>query len=57
VIAAATPASGAEALLGGLRWGLWSAIAYAALAFVLVVVCMRPGSRETKWSSSNATER
>jgi EmrB/QacA subfamily drug resistance transporter len=57
VIAAATSASGAGTLLGGLRWGLWSAIAYAALALVLVVVFMRPGSHETKRSSSNATER
>jgi EmrB/QacA subfamily drug resistance transporter len=57
VIGAATAASGADALLGGLRWGLWSAISYAALALVLVVVCMHPGSRETKRSSSNATER
>jgi EmrB/QacA subfamily drug resistance transporter len=57
VIAAATAASGSAALLGGLRWGLWSAIAYAALALLLVVVGMRPGSRETKRSSSNATER
>jgi hypothetical protein len=32
VIAAATAASGSAALLGGLRWGLWSATAYAALA-------------------------
>jgi MFS family permease len=54
VIAAATAASGAEALLGGLRWGLWSALAYAALALVLVVLCMRPGSRETKKFSSNS---
>ena len=57
VIAAATSASGAGTLLGGLRWGLWSAIAYAALALVLVVVFMRPGSHETKRSSSSATER
>ncbi len=54
VIAAATATSGADAHLGGLRWGLWSAIAYAALALVLVVVCMRPRSRETKRSSANA---
>ena len=53
VIAAATTASDSAALLGGLRWGLWSATAYAALAVLLVVVCMRPGSRETKGSSSN----
>ena len=54
VIAAATATSGADALLGGLRWGLWSAIAYAALALVLVVVCMRRRLRETKRSSANA---
>ena len=53
VIAAATTASDSATLLGGLRWGLWSATAYAALAVLLVVVCMRPGSRETKGSSSN----
>jgi hypothetical protein len=54
VIAASTAASASATLLGGLRWGLWSAIAYAALALVLVVVCMLPGSRETKRSSANA---
>jgi MFS family permease len=57
VIAAATAASGADPLLGGLRWGLWSAIAVALLALMLVVVFMRPGSRETKKCSSKATER
>jgi len=61
VIAAVTAPGGgsvgAGPLLGGLRWGLWSAIAYAALALVLVVVFMHPGSHETKRSSSNATER
>jgi EmrB/QacA subfamily drug resistance transporter len=57
VIAAAPAASDSASLLGGLRWGLWSATAYAALALVLVVVCMRPGSRETKGTSSKATER
>src|SRR5687768_2340367 len=46
VIAAATAAPGADALLGGLRWGLWSAIAFAVLDLVLVVVFMRPGPRE-----------
>jgi len=56
VIAAASAASGADALLGGLRWGLWSAMAFALLALMLVAVCMRPGSRETKRSSSKATE-
>jgi MFS family permease len=56
VIAAATAASDST-LLGGLRWGLWSATAYATVAFVLVVVCMGPGSQKTKWSSSNAAER
>jgi EmrB/QacA subfamily drug resistance transporter len=45
VIAAATAASGSAALLGGLRWGLWSAIAFAVLALMLVVVSMRPSSR------------
>jgi MFS family permease len=54
VIAASTAASASATLLGGLRWGLWSTIAYAALALVLVVVCMLPGSRETKRSSANA---
>ena len=53
VIAAAPAASDSASLLGGLRWGLWSATAYAALAVLLVVVCMRQGSRETKGSSSN----
>ncbi|CAA9445815.1 MAG: Uncharacterized MFS-type transporter [uncultured Rubrobacteraceae bacterium] len=56
VITAATAASGANALLGGLRWGLWSAIAFAVLALTLVVVFMRPGSRETARSSANVTE-
>jgi hypothetical protein len=46
VIAAATAASDSAALLGGLRWGLWSASAYAVLSLVLVIVCMRPESRE-----------
>jgi EmrB/QacA subfamily drug resistance transporter len=45
VIAAATAASGADALLGSLRWGLWSAIAFAVLALMLVVVFMRSSSR------------
>jgi EmrB/QacA subfamily drug resistance transporter len=54
VIAAGTAASGST-LLGGLRWGLCSAIAYAALALTLVVFCMRAGSRETKRSSSNTS--
>jgi EmrB/QacA subfamily drug resistance transporter len=57
VIAAATAASDPAAILGGLRWGLWSATAYASLALVLVVVCMRPESRESEDSSSEATER
>jgi EmrB/QacA subfamily drug resistance transporter len=62
VIAAATAASGgrpaesADALLTGLRVGLWSAIAYAALALVLVVVFMRTGSHETKRSSAKGTQ-
>jgi EmrB/QacA subfamily drug resistance transporter len=43
VISAASAASGADALLGGLRWGLWSAIAFAVVALMLVVVFMRPG--------------
>ena len=54
VITAATATSDAGALLGGLRWGLWSAAAYAALALVLVAICMRSRSRETKKSSSNS---
>jgi MFS family permease len=33
---------GAAALLSGLRWGLWSAVAFALLALMLVVVFMRP---------------
>jgi MFS family permease len=56
VIAAGAATSGADALLGGLRWGLWSATAYAALALVLVVLCMRAGSRAKRRSPSNATE-
>ncbi|HKH36030.1 MAG TPA: hypothetical protein VKA82_02455 [Rubrobacter sp.] len=44
-IAAATAASGSASLLGGLRWGLWSARAFAVLALVLVVVFMRHSSR------------
>jgi MFS family permease len=50
VIAAATVASDAATFLGGLRWGIWSAIAFALLALVIVVVFMRPGSHETKQS-------
>jgi EmrB/QacA subfamily drug resistance transporter len=47
VIAAATAAVpvGADALLSGLRWGLWSAIAFAVLALMLVVVSMGSSSR------------
>jgi MFS family permease len=45
VIAAATAASGADALPGGLRWGLWSAIAFAVLTLLLVVVFTRSSSR------------
>jgi hypothetical protein len=46
VIAAATAASeGADALLSGLRWGLWSATAFAVLALMLVVVSMGSLSR------------
>ena len=45
VIATATAASGADALLGGLRWGLWSATAFAVLALMLVVVSMGSSSR------------
>jgi EmrB/QacA subfamily drug resistance transporter len=45
VIATATAASGADALLGSLLWGLWSAIAFAVLALMLVVVFMRSSSR------------
>lgn len=61
VIAAATAASGGgpdgvDALLRGLRWGLWSAIAFALLALVIVAVFMRPGSRETEGYSANVTE-
>ena len=43
VIAAATAVPSA----GALRWGLWSAVAIAMLALMLVVVSMRPWSRET----------
>ena len=47
VITAATVApggapEGAAALLSGLCWGLWSAVAFALLALMLVVVFMRP---------------
>jgi EmrB/QacA subfamily drug resistance transporter len=60
-VIAATAASGgppesAGVLLSGLRWGLWSAIAFAFLAMMLVVVFMRTGSHETKRSSVNDTE-
>jgi len=56
VIAATTAASGAEALLGGLRWGLWSAVAFSVLALMLVVVFMRSESREMGSSSADITE-
>jgi hypothetical protein len=60
VITAVTAASGGPegegALLGGLRWGLWSAIAFAVLAMMLVVVFMRPGSQETENSSVHVTK-
>jgi MFS family permease len=60
VITAATAApggpKGAGALLGGLRWGLWSAIAFAVLALMLVVAFMRPWSWETGRSSADTTE-
>ncbi len=46
----------AGALFGGLRWGLWSAVGFAVLAMMLVVVSMRPGSREMGSSSADATE-
>ena len=60
-VIAATAASGgrpeaADALLGGLRWGLWTAIAFVLLAMVLVAVFMRTGSHETKRFSANDTE-
>ena len=47
VIAAATATGpvGADALLSGLRWGLWSATAFAVLALMLVVVSMGSSSR------------
>ena len=45
VIAAATGPVGADALLSGLRWGLWSATAFAVLALMLVVVSMGSSSR------------
>src|SRR5215208_357818 len=45
VIAAATRPVGADALLSGLRWGLWSATAFAVLALMLVVVSMGSSSR------------
>lgn len=47
---------GADALLGGLRWGIWSAIAFAVLALMLVLVFMRPGAWETGRSSADLTE-
>jgi Na+/melibiose symporter-like transporter len=61
VIAAATAASGgrsesADALLIGLRWGLWLAIAFAVLALVIVAVFMRLGSHETKRSPANGAQ-
>ena len=34
---------GTEALLSGLRWGLWSAVIFAALAMGLVISFMPPG--------------
>ena len=34
---------GSDALLSGLRWGLWSAVACAGLALVLVILFMHPG--------------
>ena len=34
-----------DALLSGLRWGLWSATAFAVLALMLVVVSMGSSSR------------
>jgi EmrB/QacA subfamily drug resistance transporter len=39
-----------------LRWGLWSAIVFAFLALLLVVVFMRPGPREMGRSSADVTE-
>ncbi len=33
---------GTDALLSGLSWGLWSAVAFAGLALVLVILFMRP---------------
>jgi hypothetical protein len=47
VIAAATATGpvGVDALLSGLRWGLWSATAFAVLALMLVVVSMGSSSR------------
>ena len=47
VIAAATATGpvGADAPLSGLRWGLWSATAFAVLALMLVVVSMGSSSR------------
>ncbi|HET9964017.1 MAG TPA: MFS transporter [Rubrobacter sp.] len=47
VIAAATATGpvGADALLSGLRWGLWSATGFAVLALMLVVVSMGSSSR------------
>lgn len=36
--AAGSTPEGAATLLGGLHWGLWSAIAFAVLALMLVVV-------------------
>jgi sugar phosphate permease len=40
--AAGSTPEGAAALLGGLHWGLWSAIAFAVLALMLVVVSCAP---------------
>jgi EmrB/QacA subfamily drug resistance transporter len=49
-------AEGAAGLLGGLRWGLWSAIVCAVLGVMLVVVFMHPGSREIERDSADVTE-
>ena len=56
VAAVIAASSGTDALLSGLRWGLWSAIAIAVLGLMLVVVFMRPGTRETGRSSANVAE-
>jgi EmrB/QacA subfamily drug resistance transporter len=50
IAAAADGTEGADALLGGLLWGLWAAVVCAALALVFVLVFMRsePGASKRR---------